>query len=154
MIRPLSLKDARRLVGNWHRHNPAPTGGLFAVGCEVEGKIVGVAIVGRPSAKALQDGWTAEITRVATNGQRNACSMLYGACLRAARALGYLRVYTYSLQSEPGTSLRAAGFRRDKELRARPTWSSPSRPRYQHDLFGIERRPAEPKIRWIWERAS
>jgi hypothetical protein len=101
----------------------------------------------------LQDGATCEIIRVATDGADNACSMLYGACRAAAKAMGYKRVYTYILDTETGASLRAAGFVKDAELPARPTWSRPSRPRVQTDLFGIEQRPAGAKVRWMW-RAS
>lgn len=150
-LRPLSVAAARRAVGMWHRHNRPPQGGLFAVGCEDGGELVGVAIVGRPVARLLDDGWTAEITRVATMGTRNACSMLYGACLRAARALGYRRVYTYTLASEPGVSLQAAGFVRDADIPARETWNTPSRPRHTTDLFGQSLRPVEAKVRWIWQ---
>lgn len=149
-LRPLSLKAARRTVNEWHRHNKAPVGGLFAVGCEDAGELVGVAIVGRPNARYLDDGWTAEITRVATNGARFACSMLYGACIRAAKALGYRRVYTSILAAEPGTSLHAAGFVRDVDVAAAATWSRPSRPRHQVNLFGEEQRPPGPKVRWVW----
>lgn len=153
-IVPLTISDARRKVGEWHRHNKPPVGGLFAVGCEEDGELVGVAIVGRPIARMLDDGMSAEITRVATNGARNACSMLYGACLRAARALGYQRVFTTTLASEPGSSLRAAGFVRDADIEPAATWSVPSRPRYQTNLFGEQQRPTEAKVRWAWRRAA
>lgn len=148
MIRPITLKAARRVVGEWHRHNKPPVGGLFAVSCVEAGELVGVAIVGRPIARLLDDGVTAEITRVATNGTRNACSMLYGACRKAARALGYQRIITYTLATEPGTSLRAAGFVRDADVEAAETWSVPSRPRHQTNLFGEQSRPDEAKVRW------
>lgn len=153
-IRPITLKEARVVVGDWHRHNQPPVGGLFAVGCRDGGVLVGVAIVGRPVARLLDDGLTAEITRVATNGTRNACSMLYGACRKAARALGYQRLITYTLASEPGTSLRAAGFIRDADVAAAETWSVPSRPRRQTNLFGEELRPPEAKVRWKWQASG
>lgn len=148
-LRPITVQEARRVVGAWHRHNRPPQGGLFAVAVELAGEIEGVAIVGRPIARCLDDGWTAEITRVATRGAANACSMLYGACCRAAHALGYRRIVTYTLASEPGTSLRAAGFVEDAQLKARPSWSSAGRPRHQQDLFGEEMRPSEAKVRWV-----
>src|SRR5215468_10390775 len=106
-------------------------------------------ITGRPVARALQDGWTCEVLRVATDGAPNACSLLYGAACRAARALGYRRVVTYTLATEPGSSLRAAGFERDKGVRAEKTWGRPSRPRVQTDLFGEAQRPTGAKVRWV-----
>lgn len=99
-----------------------------------------MAIVGRPVARGLQDGWTAEVTRVATDGTPNAPSALYGACWRVARALGYRRLVTYTLATEPGTSLRAAGWRVVGEVRGR-SWSCASRPR-------VDRAPAQEKLRW------
>ncbi len=109
-LRAMTLKAAREFVGRVHRHNRPPQGGLFALAAESDGTVRGVVIVGRPVARHLDDGTTAEITRCCTDGTRNACSFLYGAARRAAAALGYRRVLTYTLQSEPGTSLRAAGF--------------------------------------------
>jgi hypothetical protein len=146
---PMTIARAKTVCARWHRHNKAPQSGLFAVGANSGDELVGIAIVGRPSARALQDGVTCEITRVATNGCRNACSLLYGACCRAARALGYKRIVTYTLQSESGVSLRASGFQEDARLDARPTWSTQSRPRVQTNLFGEEQRPSGPKIRWV-----
>lgn len=150
-LRPVTLAEARRFVGEHHRHNLPPRGWLFGVGIEVYGELVGVAVAGRPVARALDDGLTVEITRACTLGHGNANSMLYGALRRAAKALGYRRVYTYTLAEESGCSLRAAGFVMDAELAARPTWDTPSRARDQTDLFGNERRPAGPKVRWKWE---
>lgn len=150
--RPISIQDANATIARWHRHNKPVLGGLFAVAAYEGERLCGVGIVGRPVARAYQDGLTCEITRVATDGTPNACTMIYGALRAAARALGFRRVFTYTLASEPGTSLRAAGFVRDAELKERPTWSCPSRPRTQTDLFGTEQRPAEAKVRWKWER--
>lgn len=138
---PMSIRSARAFVDQRHRHHRAPVSGLFAVGCSSDGKEVsGVAIVGRPVARMLQDGWTCEVTRLCTDGSPNACSMLYRACWRAARALGYRRLVTYILNSEPGTSLKAAGF---KEIGAAGggSWSRKSRPR-------VDRHPTQGKIRW------
>lgn len=100
----------------------------------------GVAVVGRPVARHLQDGWTAEVTRVATDGTRNACSMLYGACWRACRALGWRRLVTYTLDTEPGTSLRAAGWTLVGDAGG-GSWSCASRPR-------VDRHPLQQKLRW------
>ena len=110
----------------------------------------GVAIVGRPVARLLDNGLTAEIYRVCTDGTYNACSMLYGACARIAREMGYKRIITYTLVSEPGTSLKASGFTNCGETGG-GDWNVPSRPREttQVTLFGEERKyPDEKKIRW------
>lgn len=149
-LRPITMQDAKAFVAKLHRHNRAPLSGLFTVAAEADGEIVGVVTAGRPVARPLDDGATVELTRNCTDGHRNACSFLYGAARRAAVALGYRRVYTYTLASESGASLRAAGFVVDAELKPRATWSCKSRPRVQTDLFGQERRPAEAKIRWVW----
>lgn len=139
-IVPVTITDACEFVAQHHRHSHVPRGGLFAVGCAQGGEIVGVAIVGRPVARLLQDGWTVEITRCCTDGSRNACSMLCGACRRAAIALGYKRIVTYTLKNEGGASLRAAGFSVIADVRGR-SWSCPSRPR-------VDRSPAQNKLRW------
>lgn len=143
---PVSISDACEFVTQFHRHHRAPVSGLFAVGCATEEKLCGVAIVGRPVARMLQDGWTAEVTRVATDGTKNACSFLYSACWRAARSLGYRKLITYTLSSEPGTSLRAAGWSIVAEVRGR-SWHCKSRPR-------VDRHPTQDKIRWETSCAS
>lgn len=149
---PMTVKAAGRWMGSGdgrkHRHNNAPQGGLFAAGLMDRGQLVGVVIVGRPVARLLDDGQTAEVTRVCTLGTKNACSMLYGAAARAAKALGYTSIITYTLASEPGVSLRAAGWTPEHETRGEATNSRPSRPRVQRDLLGEEMRPTEDKIRW------
>lgn len=148
-IVPATIKDAKVFVGMYHRHNRPPESGLFAVGLSDGESLVGVAIAGRPVARALQDGFTVEITRVCTLGHRNANSMMYGAILRAAKALGFRRAITYTLQAESSVSLRAAGFDLDAELAPRPSWNCPARPRTQVDLFGNDTRPPDAKRRWI-----
>lgn len=141
VIVPLTLTDAIEHVRRVHRTHEKPTGGLFACGLARDGKVVGAAIVGRPKARGLQDGWTAEIVRVAVeDGNANGCSMLLGACWRACRALGWRRLVTYTLASEPGSSLRGAGWREVNRVPGR-SWSCPSRPRVDH-------MPAQEKIRW------
>lgn len=114
VVVPVTIAEAKRFCAEHHRHAPTIQGGLFAVGlAEAPGPrpLVGVAIVGRPS-RLIQDGWTCVITRLATDGSTNACSMLYGAAWRAARAIGFRRARTYTLVSESGASLRAIGARR------------------------------------------
>lgn len=146
----MTLTEARRFVGELHRHNLPPQGHLFSVGVEVDDVLVGVAIAGRPVARKLQDGWTVEITRSCTDGTDNANSMLYGALCRAAKALGYRRAFTYTLPEESGSSLRAAGFVVECETTPPRAWvrTGGSEGRYQRDLFGNERRPPGPKLRW------
>lgn len=138
---PITLKEASVFVARNHRHHRPPRGGLFAVAVE-DGdlSVCGVAIVGRPVARRLQDGWTAEVTRLCTDGTRNACSMLYGAAWRAARALGYQRLVTYTLESEGGASLRAAGWRCVGEAGG-GSWSRAERPR-------VDLHPTQRKLRW------
>ena len=123
-----------------HRHHKAPQGGLFAVAVSDANDVRGVAIVGRPVARMLADGWTAEVTRVCTDGARNACSMLYAAAWRACRALGYRRLITYTLVTESGASLRGAGWRVVGEAGG-GSWSRESRPR-------IDKHPIQRKLRW------
>lgn len=112
---PITLAAANAFVAERHRHSKPVVGAKFAVGAKEGDQLVGVAIVGRPVAMRLDDGLTAEITRVCTDGTRNACSILYAACRKAARAMGYERIFTYTLPEEGGASLRAAGFRLDKD---------------------------------------
>ncbi len=107
---PVSIADAKIWVANLHRHHRPPPSALFALAAEKDGDVVGVVIVGRPVARGNDDGYTAEVTRCATDGTRNACSFLYGAAWRAARALGYRRMFTYTLPVEGGASLRASGW--------------------------------------------
>ncbi len=152
-IRPITLRDANAYVAEMHRHNLPTNGHKFSIACYEAGgggRLCGVAIAGQPVARKLDDGLTIEIRRVCTDGTRNACSILYGACARCARDMGYKRVITYTLVSEPGTSLRAAGFTRMGEAGG-TDWNMPSRPREvsQITLFGeVRKYPNEKKIRW------
>ena len=109
-IRPIHLAPAKEYVKQYHRHNIPPQGGKFAVSCWDGDRMCGVAICGRPTARRSDDGTTLEIYRNCTDGTKNACSKLYGACIRIARDMGYRRVLTYSLASENGASLRASNF--------------------------------------------
>lgn len=149
-IRPAALREANAYVAQHHRHNRPVTGHKWSVACYDGERLCGVAICGRPVARRLDDGLTLEILRVCTDGTQNACSALYGACARAAKAMGYRRVVTYTLASEPGTSLKASGFENHGEAGG-TSWDVPSRPRevVQESLFGTERKyPAETKVRW------
>jgi len=139
-IVPLSLGEANAFVREHHRHHRPTVGGKFAIGWAVDGVVRGVAIAGRPVARHLDNGWTLEVNRVATDGARNACSALYAACWRAARAMGYRRMVTYTLPEEGGASLRAAGWRVVGEAGG-GSWSCVSRPR-------VDQHPLQTKLRW------
>lgn len=146
---PVTLSEAKRFVDQHHRHNRAPISWKFGVGlADEEGKLAGVVMAGRCVARGLDKPTNIEITRNCTLGDPNACTRLYGAILRAAKALGYRVAYTYTLVSEPGSSLRAAGWEVDAILEPRATWACAARDRVQIDLFGEETRPPEAKIRW------
>lgn len=108
-VAPITVKQARSRVRDWHRHLPDLQGGLFAAQLVDGDECVGVAIAGNPP-RVWQGTGRIVISRVATVEKKNACSMLYGALCRAARALGYVEAWTYTLPEEPGTSLLAAGF--------------------------------------------
>lgn len=129
-IVPVDLKTAREFVAAHHRHNEPPIGHKFSVGVAEADQLVGVAIIGRPVSRVIQsEGNTLEVIRTATDGTRNANSMLYGAARRAAFALGYDRLITYTQADESGASLRAAGFRVIAARPPRAGWDTPSRRR-------------------------
>ena len=138
---PLPLAEANAFVQQHHRHHGRVVGHRFSLGvADVTREIRGVAIIGRPVARHLDDGLTLEITRVATDGAKDACSALYGAARRAAFALGYKRLVTYTLPSESGASLRGAGYRCVGEAGG-GSWNKPSRPR-------VDKHPTQTKLRW------
>lgn len=137
---PITIREANAFVRRHHRHSQPVQGAKFAIGVSVYGEIVGVAIVGRPVSRMLNDGWTAEVTRLCTDGTRNACSMLYAASWRAARAMGYRRMGTYIKKDEDGTSLKAAGWRLIGECGG-GNWNKPGRPRVDTD-------DQQKKLRW------
>lgn len=109
-IKPIHLKEANKYIEQYHRHNIATAGGKFAVSCYDNDMLVGVAICGRPVSRKLDNGTTLEIYRNCTNGTHNACSKLYGACIRIAKNMGYKKIITYTLESENGASLKASNF--------------------------------------------
>lgn len=137
---PITLRDACAFIAEHHRHHDPPRGCILTVGAATGDRVVGVCVVGRPVARMLQDGFTAEVTRVATDGARNANSFLYGAAWRACRALGYRRLVTYTLPGEGGASLRAAGWTLLGEAGG-GSWSRRSRPRVDHA-------PTQVKLAW------
>ncbi len=134
----LELAEANAFVAKHHRHHRPVVGHVFSLGAAFDEVIVGVSIVGRPVARMRDDGETAEVTRLCTDGTSNACSFLYGASARAAFALGFKRIGTYILASEPGTSLTAAGWRLIGKVHGR-SWSCPSRPR-------VDKHPLQEKL--------
>lgn len=152
-IVPCTQQRAKEHIREYHRNLKPPLGSVFQVAvADHAGSICGVATVGRPSARHLDDGYTLEVTRCCTVGTPNACSMLYGATWRVARALGYARLLTYTLATEPGTSLRAAGWRPVGITEARE-WSCRSRPRAPIQV------PLVPRICWtpqgsVWKCAE
>lgn len=137
-IERIGLDEANAFVAEHHRHHKPVVGHLFSLGAAQGEKIVGVVIVGRPVARMRDDGITAEVTRLCTDGTKDACSFLYGAAARAAFALGFKRVGTYILASEPGTSLTAAGWRLIGEAGG-GSWSRRGRPR-------VDKHPMQSKL--------
>lgn len=137
---PVGLKVAGSFVGELHRHHGEPRGHKFSIGAGVGDALVGVVIVGRPVSRVLDDGFTAEVTRLCTDGTANACSFLYGAAARAAKEQGYRKIITYILESESGDSLRAAGWVREGPAGG-GTWSRNGRER-------DDKHPVERKVRW------
>ena len=140
ILQPINFDEAAAFVAEKHRHHKPPVSHKFSIAVSDGEKIVGVAIAGRPVARMLDDGWTLEVIRLASDGTRNVCSMLYQACWRAARALGYRRLITYILSSEPGTSLKASGWKEIGKCGG-GSWSRSSRLR-------VDKHPLQEKIRW------
>jgi hypothetical protein len=139
-IVPINLDEANAFVREHHRHNQPVPGAKFCVAVAIDEKVVGVAIVGRPVARMVDDGWTLEVNRTCTDGTKNANSMLYGACRRVAFGLGYRKLITYTLPTESGSSLVAAGWKCLGEAGG-GSWSCPSRPR-------VDKHPLQAKLRW------
>lgn len=137
---PVSLAEANAFVAQHHRHHKPVVGHKFSIGCTADGRLVGVAIVGRPVSRYLDNGLTLEVNRLCTDGTKNACSMLYAAAWRAARAMGYQKIITYTLDTENGASLRAAGWT-CAGLAGGKRWTGSRRP--AADLY-----PAQMKYRY------
>ena len=125
---PIDFAEANAFVATRHRHHKPMPGCKFCVAVAEGPQIVGVAMIGRPVARMSDTGMTLEVNRCCTDGTKNACSMLYGAAWRAAKALGYDRLITYALPEEGGASLRASNWR-CIGLRGGGNWNVPSRPR-------------------------
>lgn len=136
----VELKEANAFVSAHHRHHKPVAGHRFSIGLLSGGELVGVAILGRPVSRMLDDGLTLEVNRVATDGTKNACSALYGAARRACFALGYKRLVTYTLPTESGSSLRGAGWK-CLGMAGGGKWTRNSRERF-------DERNCQPKLRW------
>lgn len=138
---PCDFDEASAFVSRHHRHHKPPIGHKFSLAVADEaGEVRAVCIVGRPVARGHDNGMTLELTRLASDGCQNACSCLYGAAWRATKALGYARLITYILDTEPGTSLKASGWRCLGE-RGGGSWSCQSRPR-------VDKHPLQRKLLW------
>lgn len=140
-ICPVSLRTANEFVNKYHRHNLPTQGGKFAVHVKENDTVHGVAICGRPIGRKFDDGFTLEIYRCCTDGTHNACSMLYGACCRITKNMGYKRVVTYTLASENGASLKASNFICEGKA-GRPEW-------YGERKRENSNTPKEYKTRWV-----
>lgn len=143
---PVTFAEACAFVEAWHRHHHAPIGHKFSLGISTnDGILRGVAIVGRPVARFLDDGRTLEVSRTATDGTPNANSALYAHAWQATKHIGYRRLITYTQAGESGASLRGAGYRVVAERPPRPGWDRPSRPRTPKGTENIQRT--------LWEAA-
>lgn len=139
---PVTLAEANAFVHEHHRHRDPMPGAKFCLGvAAADGRLCGVAMVGRPVARAFDDGLTLEVNRSCTDGTPNANSMLYAACWRAAKALGYRRLISYTQEGESGSSLRAAGWKVVAERPARHSWAwhSKARPRLERGAGEVQR---------------
>lgn len=153
IAKPISLKEANNFVENLHRHHSKVQGHKFSICCVNGTDIVGVCIVGRPVSRFLDDGETLEITRLCTDGTKNACSFLYSRSARIAKEMGYKKIITYILETENGASLKASGWK-NEGVAGGGNWNCPSRPRElidkQLSLFPQkEKYPTCKKTRWV-----
>lgn len=137
--RPTTLAEAAKFIGEFHRHHKEPVGHRFSIGVEHMGKLVGVAVAGRPVARKTPQYTVLEVTRLCTDGTKNACSFLYARAARIAHEMGFDRVQTFILPSESGVSLKAAGWIFDGVSNA-ASWQTRKRRSDQ---------PTEPKHRWV-----
>jgi hypothetical protein len=144
---PIGWRTACAFIKQYHRHHKQPRGQKLAIGIENGHGLCGVATMGRPNARAYDDGTMAEVTRTCTDGTRNANSMLYGATRRIAKDMGYACLITYIQQGETGVSLRAAGWRFVRSIAPRANWANSSQKlRHIRDASVTEQVPRE-----LWE---
>ena len=127
-LQPITFAEACEFIRKYHRHHAPPQGHKFSIAVNDGEKVVGVATIGRPVARGFDNGYTAEVTRCCTDGTKNAASMLYGASWRAAKAMGYRRLITYTLKEELGTTLQASGWKVVGQTHG-GNWNCAARPR-------------------------
>ncbi len=139
-LQPITFREACEYIRQHHSHHLPPQGWKFGIAVNDGQNVVGVITIGRPVSRVYDNGWTLEVTRCCTDGVSNAASMLYGAARKAAFAMGYKRLVTYTLVSEAGTSLKAAGYKVIGEVDG-GSWNRPSRPR-------VDLHPTGPKLLW------
>ena len=139
-LTPITLREANAFVENCHRHRGQVAGHKYSIAVSDNEKVRGVCIVGRPISRHLDDGWTLEVNRCCTDGAKNACSMLYGAAWRAAKAMGYKKLITYTEKTESGASLLASNWALIGEAGG-GNWNVKSRPRVDTDRQQL-------KLRW------
>lgn len=125
---PLTLSEANDFVEALHRHHKPVHRDKYRVGCAIDGKLCGIVQCGRPVSRVLDDGKTIEVVRLCSDGTKNVCSFLYAKAARIAKELGYSSIITYILDTEDGTSLKAAGWRKEVDTKGHD-WNCPSRPR-------------------------
>ena len=145
-LQPITFKEAQEFIQQYHSHHLPPHGWKFGIAVNDGEKIVGVVTVGRPVARHYDDSWTAEATRLCTDGTKNVASMLYAAAWRACRAMGYRKLITYTLVEEKGTSLKAAGWREVGKAGG-GTWNRPNTGR-----FRVDNHPTGQKT--LWEKGA
>lgn len=138
---PLTIKELNEFVTQYHRHHKPVQGHRFSLGLMEEDKLIGACSVGRPVSRGCDQKLTAEVTRLVTDGTYNACSMLYSASARACKAMGFLKIQTYILDTEPGTSLKASGWKL-VAMTSGGNWTSSGKPDRRQD------QPQGPKQRW------
>lgn len=151
---PMELKDAQNFINAHHIHHQASHRDKFRIAASDGKNIIGVIQVGRPISRALYDGHTLEVLRLCTTGEKDVCSFLYSRAARIAKEMGYTKIITYILESEPGTSLRASGWKLEADGVGGSDWNVPSRPREvvasQMSLFPEKQKypVGEKKQRW------
>lgn len=152
---PIELRDAQAYINQYHRHHQAAHRDKFRIAAMDDGEIIGVVQVGRPVSRVLDDGKTLEVLRLCTNGKKDVCSFLYSRAARIAKEMGYKKIITYILESEPGISLKASGWTCEADGVGGSDWDTPSRPREivasQMSLFQEKMKyPVnEKKQRWV-----
>ena len=150
---PLTLKAANEYIKEHHRHNKPCRGHRFSIGAlDENNNLVGVAIIGRPVARMLDDGLTAEVNRVCTNDDspKNVCSFLYARAWRIWQQMGGERMITYTLQTESGTSLKGAGWKIVGGTKKNDDWNSRSKHHIGY-IANREKQEVDGQLKFRWE---